>query len=88
MTEQCKHVWELIFKPDSFRRVRCKHCPEQMLDYDIERRLNATERLPKHFSYVGPAHDYLGGELDDYVTVSLEAANKVQEAIAVILEAK
>ena len=45
MTEQCKHEWQLIFKPDSFRRVRCKHCPEQMLDYEIERRLNATERL-------------------------------------------
>ena len=39
------HEWQLTFKPDSFRRVRCKHCPEQMLDYDIERRLNATERL-------------------------------------------
>ncbi len=44
MTEYV-HEWELIFKLDSFRRVRCKHCPEQMLDYDIERRLNATERL-------------------------------------------
>ncbi len=44
MTEHV-HEWELIFKPDSFRRVRCKHCPEQMLDYDIERRLNATDRL-------------------------------------------
>ena len=38
------HEWELLFKLDSFRRVRCKHCSEQMLDYDIERRLNATER--------------------------------------------
>ena len=44
MTEHV-HEWELTFKPDSFRRVRCKHCPEQMLDFEIEQRLNATERL-------------------------------------------
>ena len=44
MTEHV-HEWELVFKPDSFRRVRCKYCPEQMLDFEIEQRLNEYETL-------------------------------------------
>ena len=38
------HEWELIFNPEnSFRRVVCKHCPEQMHDAEIERRINKQE---------------------------------------------
>ena len=43
---ECKHVWELIFNPDnSFRRVVCKNCPEQMDDAEIEYRINERDAL-------------------------------------------
>ena len=43
---ECKHVWELIFNPDnSFRRVVCRYCPEQMHDAEIENRLNERDKL-------------------------------------------